>query len=247
MKIISVDFQRARAFESRRSRSVAAIASISGAGGRSSSSVGTRVARDRARAHQRRRRRQRREQIDRLARAEQLDRDDMSRERRARASALSAAAMLMLTWSSLLPDVGIVSTLAGCASVLSSDVSAAAVTCAIISPTAGRRDASGTPAGRSSDGLTSRSERRSLIVASCASAMAQDVGGERDRRAMEVAARDDLAGVGEDHRVVGGGIGLDVERRDARRRARRAPRRAPAARSASSRRPARGRSSRARR
>ena len=45
-----------------------------------------------------------------------------------------AAAMLMLTWSSLLPDVGIVSTLAGCASVFSSEVSAAAVTCAIIRP-----------------------------------------------------------------------------------------------------------------
>ena len=34
----------------------------------------------------------------------------------------------MLTWSSLLPEVGIVSTLAGCASVLSSEASAAAVT-----------------------------------------------------------------------------------------------------------------------
>ena len=42
--------------------------------------------------------------------------------------------MLMLTWSSLLAEVGIVSTLAGCASVLSSDASAAAVTCAIMKP-----------------------------------------------------------------------------------------------------------------
>ena len=40
--------------------------------------------------------------------------------------------MLMLTWSSLLAEVGIVSTLAGCASVLISDASAAAVTCAIM-------------------------------------------------------------------------------------------------------------------
>ena len=40
--------------------------------------------------------------------------------------------MLMLTWSSRFADVGIVSTLAGCASVLISDTSAAAVTCAIM-------------------------------------------------------------------------------------------------------------------
>ena len=46
--------------------------------------------------------------------------------------AFSAAAMLMLTWSSRFADVGIVSTLAGCASVLSSETSAAAVTCAIM-------------------------------------------------------------------------------------------------------------------
>ena len=40
--------------------------------------------------------------------------------------------MLMLTWSSRLAEVGIVSTLAGWASVLISDVSAAAVTWAIM-------------------------------------------------------------------------------------------------------------------
>ena len=40
--------------------------------------------------------------------------------------------MLMLTWSSRLADVGMVSTLAGCASVFISDVSAAAVTWAIM-------------------------------------------------------------------------------------------------------------------
>ena len=83
-------------------------------------------------ARERRRRRERREQIDRLARAEDLDGDDARRERRARCGALSAAPMLMLTWSSRLAEVGIVSTLAGCASVLISDVSAAAVTCAIM-------------------------------------------------------------------------------------------------------------------
>ena len=79
---------------------------------------------------------------------------------------------------------------------------------------------------------------------------------ERERRAGPRRARPARRGscrrrrcrpsVGEDHRVVGGGVGLD--RRASRRdeaRARRARRRAPAARSASSRRPARGRSSRA--
>ncbi len=40
--------------------------------------------------------------------------------------------MLMLTWSSRLADVGIESTLAGWASVLISEVSAAAVTWAIM-------------------------------------------------------------------------------------------------------------------
>lgn len=42
--------------------------------------------------------------------------------------------MLMLRWSSLLADVGIESTPAGCASVLSSDATAAAVACASIRP-----------------------------------------------------------------------------------------------------------------
>ena len=64
------------------------------------------------------------------------------------------------------------STLAGCASVLSSEVSAAAVTCAIISPES-RPPRRVRNAGRPlSAGLTSRSERRSLIVASCATPMA---------------------------------------------------------------------------
>ena len=139
------------------------------------------------------------------------------------------------------------STLAGCASVFSSEVSAAAVTCAIISPDCSppwRVRNAGRPL---SVGLTSRSERRSLIVASCASADAQQIGGDRHRRAVEVAARDDLARLGEHHRVVGGGVGFDRRTRGARRRRRRARRRAPAARSASNRRPARGRSWHARR
>ena len=58
-------------------------------------------------------------------------------------------------------------------SVLISDVSAAAVTCAIIKPDCSppcRVRNAGNPL---SAGLTSRSERRSLIVASCATAMHQ--------------------------------------------------------------------------
>src|SRR5574339_427606 len=86
--------------------------------------------------------------------------------------------MLMLTWSSLLADVGIVSTLAGCASVLSSDVSAAAVTCAIISPDC-RPPWRVRNAGRPLlAGLTNRSERRSLIVARCVRPL-QDFGTEK--------------------------------------------------------------------
>ena len=100
-------------------------------------------------ARERRRRRERREQVDRLARAQDLDRDDLARARRRARSAFSAAVMLMLTWSSLFAEVGIVSTPAGCASVFSSEATAAAVTCASMQPgLAGRRRASGTPAGR---------------------------------------------------------------------------------------------------
>ena len=39
----------------------------------------------------------------------------------------------------------------------------------------------------------------------------EQVGGHRDRRAVEVAARDDVTCVGEDHRVVGGAVRLDVD------------------------------------
>ena len=53
--------------------------------------------------------------------------------------------------------------------------------------------------------------RRSLIVASCARPMASSVGGQRHRRAVEVAAGDDLAGVGEHHRVVGRGVRFDLD------------------------------------
>ena len=126
--------------------------------------------------------------------------------------------MLMLTWSSLFADVGIVSTLAGCASVFSSDVSAAAVTCAIISPDC-RPPCRVRNAGRPlSAGLTSRSERRSLIVASWArprhSRSAAIATGAPWKLPPDTISR----AVGEHHRVVGGGIGLDVEDVDGRTR-----------------------------
>ena len=66
----------------------------------------------------------------------------------------------------------------------------------------------------------------------------EQVGGDGDRRAVKVAAGHDVAGVGEDHRVVGGAVGLDVDRLAHEAAARRAPRRAPGPRTAASRRPA---------
>ena len=86
---------------------------MSGAGGRSSSSVGTRARTARCTARERRRRRERREQIDRLTRAQHFDGDHVRARAATARSAFSAAAMLMLTWSSLFAEVGIVSTLAG--------------------------------------------------------------------------------------------------------------------------------------
>ena len=92
MKNFSVDYSRARAFERRPSRSARAIAAMSGDGGRSSSSVGTRD-RDEvdARARAARDVVERREQIDRLARAEQFDRDHVARAARRARAAFSAA------------------------------------------------------------------------------------------------------------------------------------------------------------
>ena len=96
-----------------------------------------------------------------------------------------------------------VSTPAGCASVFSSDAHAAAVTCAIISPERSppsRVRNAGRPLLRRIDEpigppLADRRERHERDR--------EQVGGDRDRRAVEVAAGDDLAGVGEHHRVVG--------------------------------------------
>jgi hypothetical protein len=76
------------------------------------------------------------------------------------------------TWSSLLAEVGMLSTDAGCARILFSDTRAAAVTCNIIYPDErpGLRDRKGGRPLRS--GLTSRSNRLSEILARSASARA---------------------------------------------------------------------------
>jgi hypothetical protein len=54
--------------------------------------------------------------------------------------------------------------------------------------------------------------RRSLIVAERHDRGGQKVGGYCNRRAVKVSARDDVAGVGEDHRVVGRAVGFDRHR-----------------------------------
>jgi hypothetical protein len=77
----------------------------------------------------------------------------------------------MLTWSSLFADVGIESTDAGWHRTLLSETRAAAVTCAIISPELAPTSPPARNAGRSErSGLTSVSMRRSLMLASSATA-----------------------------------------------------------------------------
>ena len=76
---------------------IAAIRSMSGAGGRSSASGGTTRSHVRVHALQPRRGRQRREQVDRLARAQDLDGERRASRVDSARSAFSAAPMLMLT------------------------------------------------------------------------------------------------------------------------------------------------------
>ena len=88
-------------------------------------------------------------------------------------AALRAAVTPMETWSSLLAEVGIESTLAGWARPLFSEARAAAVTCAIMRPDwspPSRVRKAGRP---ESAGFTRRSMRRSLIAPSSATAMAR--------------------------------------------------------------------------
>ena len=137
-----------------------------------------------------------------------------SRARVSDRAAFSDAAMLMLTWSSLFADVGIESTPAGCCPQSGCD--------------GGGGDLRQHP-HRSQPALA-RQERRQAAQGRIHEAIgapfadrrqwrqrrSREVGGDGDRRAVEVAAGDDVAGVGEHHRVVGRGVGLDLSERRAR-------------------------------
>ena len=125
-------------------------------------------------------------------------------------AAFHAAVGPMETWSSLPAEVGIESTLAGWARTLFSEARAAAVTCAIMSPECSPPSRARKAGRPERDGFTSRSVRRSLIAARSATAIASEVGGDRHRLAVEVAAGQDLARLREDHRVVGGRVHLDL-------------------------------------
>ena len=163
---------------------------------------------------ERRRGAQRAAEVEGLAGGEELDGQDARGLATTRA-AFQAAVGPIETWSSLPAEVGIESTLAGWARVLLSETSAAAVTCAIMRPEwspPSRARKAGRPERA---GFTSRSVRRSLMAPSSAAAIARRSRGERHRLAVEVAAGEDLAGLREDHRVVGGGVHLDLVRRGA--------------------------------
>ena len=84
----------------------------------------------------------------------------------------NAAAIPMLTKSSLLPEVGMESAEAGCASTLFSDAKAAAATCAIISPDSRPGEWARNAGSSEVRGFTIRSTRLSAIAPSWVRAMA---------------------------------------------------------------------------
>ena len=88
----------------------------------------------RVRARRRRARLERRAEVEPLRGAHQLDREHVRARSATTRRSFHAAPIAIGTTSSLLPSVGIVSTLAGCDSTLHSLASAAAVTCAIMKP-----------------------------------------------------------------------------------------------------------------
>ena len=134
----------------------------------------------------------------------------------------------------------------GCASDLFSDASAAAVTCAIMKPELSAAVAH--QEGRQARQAGVEQQRHAALGdgADLGDRQRDDVGREGHRLGVEVAARDHLAGVGEDQRVVGRRIGLDDAARARHARGCRGRRPSPAACSGSSTGPARGRSRRAR-
>ena len=117
-----------------------------------------------------------------------------------------AANVAMLTWSSWFAEVGSESTDAGCASDLFSDASAAAVTCAIMKP--GIHAAILDQERRQLREIGIH-QQRDAALRQCPRLrehQRQVVGRERDGFGVEIAARQDLAGVGEHQRIVGDGI-----------------------------------------
>ena len=144
-----------------------------------------------------------------MRRREQLDAEHRGGVR-ADASSLRPAHGAMLTWSSWPAEVGRLSTEAGCARVLFSETSAAAVTCAIMKPD-------------SRPGLGGEEHVEVRVHAAVEQVDAplgdarefgdrdrEEVADEADRLGVEVAAREDV--VAEDQRIVGHAV-------DARRRA----------------------------
>jgi hypothetical protein len=119
----------------------------------------------------------------------------------------------METWSSWLAEVGVESVEQGLARCLFSLISAAVVTSAIIRPEL-RPGAGVRKGGRSklSVGSTISATRRWAMAPISASGQRDLVGGEGHRLGVEIAARDDLALSDQHQRVVGDGIGLDLQR-----------------------------------
>ena len=125
---------------------------------------------------------------------------------------LRAANVAIETWSSWFAEVGSESTDAGCASVLFSDASAAAVTCAIMKPELTPPSAhEERAASRDSVASISNAMRRSDSAPISAIGEREVVGGERDRLGVEVAAREHFAGIGEDQRIVGDRVRFDQQ------------------------------------
>ena len=156
-----------------------------------------------------------------------------------------AAKVAIDTWSSWLAEVGRLSTLAGCASDLFSEASAAAVTCAIMKPELSAAIAHQERRQARQAGVEQQRDAALGDGADLGDRQRQDVGREGHRLGVEVAAGDHVAGVGEHQRVVRHGVGLDHAARARRAPGCRGRRPSPAARSAASTGPARGRSRRA--
>ena len=137
----------------------------------------------------------RRAQIHALRRGQQLDGED-DRGVSHRSPSLRAANVAMDTWSSWFAEVGSESTLAGCASSLFSEASAAAVTCAIMNPEFTPPSLTrngGRPGKRGVD------EQRDAPLGQRADLGHREreiVGRERHRLGVEVAARQHLGRVG---------------------------------------------------